>query len=201
MNSDLQPYPEKLTFLEKVQLYLFDDPDKIPSYHQFTEHELKVKKRYSLIFSYWLDKPTLSERKLINYLVNEHSYSKSMAYKDVGTVKVLLGNVRNATKEWQRYKLIAILDRAIELAEAKKDVKNMILAADKLGKYTQLDKEDSIRIPYDEIVPQNFEITGDVSVLGIEPIPNLQERQKRMREKYTGGTVEDAEILSETKDG
>ena len=197
MNNQLKPYPEKLTFFEKLQLYLFDEEDKIPDYHQFTEHELEIKKRYSNVFAYWIDKPTLSEKKITQYIRTEFKLSKTQAYRDLQKIKVLLGNVRNATKEWQRYKLIAMLDKAYEIAERKKNEKNMILAADKLGKYTQLDKEDSQKIPYDEIIPPTWEITGDVTVLHIEPIKNLEEKQKKMREKYGGTLIEEAELVNE----
>jgi len=197
MNNQLKPYPEKLTFFEKLQLYLFDDEDKIPDYHQFTKHELEVKKRYSNVFAYWIDKPSLSEKKIIQYLISEFNLSKTQAYRDLHKIKVLLGNVRNATKEWQRYKLIAMIDKAYEIAEKRKDAKSMILAADKLGKYTQLDKQETQKIPYDEIIPPSWEITGDVKVLNIKPIENLEEKQKKMREKYGGTLIEEAEIVNE----
>ena len=130
-------------------------------------------------------------------MIYEMGMSRSQAYRDIHNVKVLLGNVRNATKEWHRYKLIAMLDKAYEFAERNRDAKGMIMAADKLGKYTQLDKEDTQKIPYDEIVPQPFEITDDVSVLGLKPIENLKEKQRKMREKYGAALIEDAEIVDD----
>jgi hypothetical protein len=190
---------QKLSTFDKIQLYLYDDNTNIPAAHQFSDSEIEIKKRYAAVFTFWIDKPTLSDKKIINYMISELDLSKSQAYRDLYNIKILLGNVRNATKEWQRYKLIAMLDKAYEFAEKKKDAKSMILAADKLGKYTQLDKEDAIKIPYDEIVPQNFDITPDVSVLDLVPIENLQEVQSKMRKKYGGALIEDAEIIDETK--
>ncbi len=189
------PYPDNLTFFEKVQLYLFDDDSRIPDYHKFTPYEMVIKARYANVFSFWIDKPTLSEKAIINYMISELGLKKSQAYSDLHQVKVLLGNVRNATKEWQRYKVIAMIDRAYELAESQKDPKAIIMAADKLGKYTQLDKEEVQKLPYDEIVPQNWEITGDVTVMGLEPIPDLEFKQKKMREKYGGMLIEEAEMV------
>ncbi len=197
MSSKIVPYPDKLTFFEKVQLYLFDDEEKIPTYHKFTTYELSIKKRYANVFAFWIDKPTLSEKKIINYMIGELGVSRSVAYRDLTKIKVLLGNVRNATKEWQRYKVIAMIDRAYEIAESNLSAKDILLAADKLGKYTQLDKEDMQKLPYDEIVPQNWEITGDVTVMGLEPIPDLEFNQKKMREKYGGALIDDAEIVNE----
>jgi len=197
MQKNIVPYPDKLTFFEKVQLYLFDEEDKIPYYHKFTSQELKIKARYANVFAFWIDKPALSEKKIINYMITELGLKKTQAYHDLHQVKILLGNVRNATKEWQRYKVISMIDRAYEIAEAKLNAKDILMAADKLGKYTQLDKEDIQRLPYDEIVPQNWEITGDVKVMGLEPIENLENKQKKMREKYGGMLIEEAEIIDE----
>lgn len=181
-----------LTFFDKLQVYLFDDNHDLPADKMFSEHELEMRRRYQAVFTYWLDKPTLSDKKIIQFMTTSLGLSKPQAYRDMANIKILLGNVRNAAKEWQRYKLIAMLDKAYELAEIRKNPMAMIQAADKLGKYTNLDKEDSQHIPYDEIVPQSFEPTGDVSVLGIEPIPNLRERQQRLREKYGSTLIEDA---------
>lgn len=175
---------DKITLFDKLQLYLFDDNESLPEHLRFNDKELEIKKRYASVFSFWIEKPALSDKKIINFMISELALSKSQAYRDLPNIKVLLGNVRNANKEWHRYKLISMLDKAYELAEKRGDVKAMILAADKLGKYTQLDKEDVQRIPYEEIVPQTFEPTGDISVLGQDPIHNLDERQRKLREKY-----------------
>jgi hypothetical protein len=197
MNERGMIQTERLSFMEKIQLYLFDENENIPEEHRFSAEQLQIKKRYATVFSYWIDKPTLSDRKIVFFMQTELGVSKPQAYRDIAAVKLLLGNVRNATKEWQRFKLISMIDKAYEIAERSKDAKAMILAADKLGKYTQLDKEDSLQIPYDEIVPQPFEFTGDVTVLGLKPISNLKEKQKHLREKYGSSLIEDAEILEQ----
>jgi hypothetical protein len=196
MNND-----RALTLFEKLQMHLFNDENDLPPERIFTKQELVIRERYMNVFTFWLDKPTLSDKKIIQYMITNLGISKRQAYYDVDKIKVLLGNVRNATKEWQRYKLISMLDRAYELAEVKKMPIAMIMAADKLGKYTNLDKEDALHIPYDEIVPQSFEPTGDVSVLGIQPIPDLKERQRQMREKYGSTMIEETSYEMLEEDG
>ena len=184
--------PNKMTLFERLQLHLFDENDKIPEHLRFNDLELEIKKRYMTVFTFWLEKPMLSEKKLIQFMMTNLGVSKVQAWRDIAKIKVLLGNVQNAKKEWQRFKVIAILDRALEIAETKKNEMAMIKAAQILGKYTQLDKEETLPIPYDEIVPQSFEPTGDVSVLGIQPIKNLKERQRKLREKYGSTLIEEA---------
>ena len=184
--------PNKMSLFDRLQMHLFNDNDKVPAHHRFSEHELEIKKRYMATFTFWLEKPMLSDKKIIQFMVSNFGISKAMAWHDLGKIKILLGNVQNANKHWQRYKMIAILDRALEIAEATKDSQAMIRAAQILGKYTQLDKEEAQEIPYGEIVPQNFEPTGDVSVLGLQPMKDLKERQKKLREKYGSMLIEEA---------
>jgi len=194
--SKLIPYPDKLNTFDKIQMYLMEDDANIPDYHKFNNKEEKLRKLYSGIFTYWIEHPTLSDKKICNFIVSEYKLSEPTVYKYLNAVKILLGNVRNANKQWQRYKVIAMLDRAYELAERKQDAKAIILAADRLGKYTQLDKEDTLKIPYDEIVPQNWIITDDVSILGLPPIDNLEAKQRELRIKYGSTAIEDAEIIN-----
>lgn len=183
--------PNKMTLFDRLQMHLFDDNEKIPEHLRFSEQELEIKKRYMTVFTFWLEKPMISDKKIIQFMTVNLGISKVHAWRDLAKIKILLGNVQNANKEWQRFKLIAILDRAFEIAEATKNPMAMIKAAQILGKYTQLDKEEAQSIPYDEIVPQNFEPTGDVSVLGIQPMKDLKDRQKKLREKYGSTPIEE----------
>ena len=62
----------------------------------------------------------------------------------------------------------------------------MVMAADKYGKYNQLDKEDAERLPWEEMIVQRFEITSDPTVIGIKPQPNIKEKIQKMKDKYFG---------------
>lgn len=181
---------EKLTFFDKIQLYLFNDENDPPAELIFNNKELRIRTRYQNVFVYWIDKPNLSDKKILQFMVSSLGISKRQAYRDIIIIKILLNDVRSATKKWQRYKVIYMLDEAYELAEMNHDEMGMIKAADLLGKYTNLDKEDAPGIPYDEIVPQPFEPTDDVSVLGIKPIENLKERQEQLRKEYDSDLLE-----------
>lgn len=186
---------------DKIQKHLFDDD--IPLHEiQLSAHELVIRDRYRHIFTYWLEKPTLSDKKIVQYIQHEFGLSKTQAYRDMLSVKILLGNVKNASKDWHRYKLLSMVDETYQMAKDKRNPVAMAAVIDKLGKYTQLDKEDQERIPYDEIVPQNFDPTDDVSVLGIRPIKNLRQKQAEMRKKYGGSRIEEAEyeMLENEKD-
>ena len=61
----------------------------------------------------------------------------------------------------------------------------MIMAADKLGKYNQLDKPDANELPFDEIAVQQFVPTDDPTSLGLKRDPDIREKKRRMLEKYS----------------
>jgi hypothetical protein len=72
----------------------------------------------------------------------------------------------------------------------------MIMAADKIGKYTMLDKDDSERMPWNEIVPPEFEASSDINVLNPKLFsPDIEERRKKLRAKYSG--AEDVEFTEQ----
>ena len=84
-----------------------------------------------------------------------------IAYQDIQILKILLGDIKNAGKEWHRHRVISMVMEAFEMAKLTQDPKAMIMAADKLGKYTRLDKEDAVTMPWDEIIPLPVEPTND----------------------------------------
>jgi len=165
------------------------------------EEEKKIKIRWEAAFTKWLDEPALTTKAMVSFLMSTYGISKRMAYYDINSVLLLLGNVTNASKEWHRFVAMDMIKKGyalVEQADGSLDVKRglaMIRAGEALGKVTRLDKSDGDPIPYGEIVPQSFEPTGDISVLGIKPIDNLKERQEKLRQKYGATNIEDAQIM------
>ncbi len=170
----------KTDTLEICRKYLFDNPkEKLPL--QINERLIRIR----AAFVHWTEFPMKGDIEIRDFIMDEYDLSKSQAYDDLGIIKVLLGNVKNAGKEWQRYTVIEMIKLAFDMAKTKQDSKAMILAADKLGKYTQLHLPDVDPIPYDDIVPQPFEPTSDPSAVGLKPVNNLKERIQALREKYS----------------
>lgn len=177
--------------LKKIEKSLFHDPDgKV----KLSDKEEEVKLRLKDLFTQRLEKPYRQDIELINYMKNTYDVSQGTAFYYVQASKLLFGNVAAAEKEWNRYAVENMLREAFEKAKDAGDAKNMIYAADKLGKYSRLDQDEGEKIPWGEIKPQSFEPTGDVTILGITPIENLREQQKRLREKYLG-RIEDAKVV------
>ena len=172
----------KRNTLDKFHNVMFVDFDE----SVLTLDEREMLRRYRAVFTLSLENPSMTDTKLRDYLMEEFGVNMATAYRDLSNVRVLLGNVQNAGKEWIRYIVNETLKKAIEDAKllGKNGIKLMILAADKLGKYNRLDKEDATELPWDEIIPQTIEPTTDPTVLGIKPLANKEEEIRRMYEKY-----------------
>lgn len=168
-----------------------------------------VKERYERGFTKWMDDPSLTETEMRKYLMAEFNVSYTQSHRDMEMIKFMLGNVSNAAKEWHRYTANDMIkqgyalikdrynDEGEPVAIKEIDVKRalaMIKAGEAIVKANRLDKEDPEEIPYDDIVPQTFEATGDVSVLGIKPVDNLKGLQDKIRRKY-GDIIEDANTM------
>lgn len=164
--------------LEVCRKYLFEDVDKIPDAYRDRIRRVRVG------FNYWYEFPTKSRTDVRDVIVGEFKVSTRTAYEDIQIAETLLGNIKNPERAWIRYRVNSMLEEAFALAAEQEDPKGMSLAADKLGKYNQLDKPESDPIPFDEIVPQPFEPSEDPSVLGIKKDPAIREKKRKMLEKY-----------------
>ena len=178
--------------IKKISKSLFSDPTNKA---KLSVKEMEIKKRFVYAFHYMLENPEKKDIDLANLIIEEFGIGRAQAYADINNVKILFGNVQRSQKEWDRYAVTEMLREAYNRAKTANDTKNMIYAADKLGKYTRIDQEDAMDLPYGEIVPPDIEPTSDVSSLGIKPIPDLKEKQRKLREKY--GKTEDAKIIDE----
>ena len=73
-------------------------------------------------------------------------------------------------------------------------------AASSYAKFNRVDLEDEHKLPYEEIVIQPFVATDDPSVLGIKPLPNLQQKIDDMLKKYTAETADIEDVECEEVD-
>lgn len=141
--------------------------------------------RYRDCFTQSLERPTISDTELRDYLVNHYDISQSQAYRDIGHIRILLGNVKNMSREWARYIMNETLKKAIEQAKEEGNLTALILAVDKLAKYNNLDKEEIQEIPWDDIEIQQIEPTMDPSILGMPALENRDETIGRLLKKYS----------------
>jgi hypothetical protein len=184
---------EDQTKFDKIQLSLFDES----ALEKLTPKELELRNRYQNIFTVWHENPFWSDKDMVRYIRQELGLGKTQAYQDLSKVKMILGNVNNAAKEWQRYAVIEMAKETYNLAKKRGDLKAMAMALDKLGKYTRLDQNDVDLIPWDQIIPPEFENTDDVEVLKIIRPAGFEEKVNKLKKKYLGEdlNIEEANVI------
>lgn len=125
--------------------------------------------------------------------------SFSQVIKDIAVVERMIAYDQDPTgdprKVWYRYFITEVTKKAIAVAQAKGDAYTMAYASNILGKHQQTDKEDAVKLPYDEIIPFIPEITTDPSVIGIKPIDNIEELKEKMLKKYGISDIQEAQII------
>ena len=109
---------------------------------------------------------------------------KSQAYADLSIIKSLLPLLSSASRDFHRFRFNEMILETYQMAKARKDTKTMEKAASSYAKFNRVDLEDEQALPYDLIVVQPFTATSDPRVLGIKPIPNVEEKIAAMLKKY-----------------
>ena len=72
-----------------------------------------------------------------------------------------------------------------QMAKKRKDTKTMEKAATSYAKFNRIDIEDEQSVPYHMIVVQPFFPTTDPRVVGITPVPNIDERIRKLTQELT----------------
>ena len=145
--------------------------------------------RYRHAFHTMLECPWTSTSELRDELMNRYGISESQAYRDIQNLEILKGNVQNTAQSFQLYKINQALDLALKLAIENKDPEAIAKVSAVIGKYNRLDKEQSIRIPTEDIIPPAIEFTSNPEILGIKISDRVKENPRAYIEslinKYT----------------
>jgi len=190
--------PKPQTLFDKLQRTFFEEDEKV--LQKLTEQEKAIRTRYMGTFTVWLENPTYTDKQIVTFMMKEFGIEKAQAYRDISRIKVMLGNIRNAGKEWHRFVVVQMCQEAYNRAKQLDDPKAMAMAADKLGKYTRCDQLEADQLPFDQIVPPQLEATNDIEVLGFKRDPNIDKKRDKLRRKYGKG-VEDAIMVEAMEDG
>lgn len=160
------------------------------------EKVLRVREMYN----WFISNPDATDREFVAELCQRHSISKVTAYSDLAIVKTLLPTLASASRDFHRWRYNEMILATYKMAEKRKDTKTMERAASSYAKHNRVDLEDEQAMPYDKIVPQNFTATDDPRVLGIEPIPNIQDKISAMIQKYRAETIDIDDVEFEEVD-
>lgn len=144
------------------------------------------------LYTFWLNYPNTKDVDIVRELRKRYGISQNIAYQDLRIIKTLLGEINKSSRDFYRYKFNKMIERAYEVADRKGDAKAMAAASAAYGKFNKLDKEDPQDLGYDKIIPQNFEITDDPSILGYKKIPDVKERINKII-KEMGQDIQDVQ--------
>lgn len=181
----------KSSLFDKIQLWLDDENVT------FTEKEQEMKDRIFAVFSVKIRNPTWSDHKVARFITKKWPVTESLIMKDCILVESMIGKTRAADKRWVRFFIGEVCKKAIDIAEKNGDAYAMAHAAGIMGKYNLADKEDKDEASYDDITPFIPEITTDISILGLKPIPQLEQKKSELMRKYGLNKVTEAEIIQD----
>lgn len=156
--------------------------------------------RIRALYCYLISNPDAKDRQCIEHDVSVYGISQSSAYNDLAIIKALLPMLSKASRDFHRWRANEMLLETYRKAKELKDTKTMEKAASSYAKYNRVDLEDEQILPYEEIVVQPFTATDDPTPLGIKPIPNIQERIKKMLDKYIAESIDIQDVEFEECD-
>lgn len=184
--------------LEICRLDLFTAEDELRERYpdSIVTRVLRVREEYN----WFLSNPDAKDRQFVENAVSRFGISKSLVYNDLGIVKMLLPHLAQASRDFHRYRYNEMILETFQMAKKRKDTKTMEKAASSYAKFNRVDLEDEQAVPYDLIVVQPFTATDDPSVLGIKPMPRLQERIQELLHKYQAENIDIADIEYEEAD-
>lgn len=184
--------------LELCRSDLFTKEDELrQAYPQLlVDKVLRVRDMYN----WCIANPDAKDRQFVEQELSRYDISKVVAYSDLAIVKTLLPTLATASRDFHRWRYNEMILETYQMAKKRKDTKTMEKAASSYAKYNRIDLEDEQAVPYEMIVVQPFTATSDPTVLGIKPIPNINDKIKAMLNKYRAETIDIEDIECEDAD-
>lgn len=137
------------------------------------------------LYHFWLEHPTLQDKAIVEENIRRYGVKKTQAYDDVSIVKVCIGAISRSSTDWYRYIFLQRAEEGFKMAREKESPVAFAKVLTALGKFTRLDKDETIRPDYSVIKPVEFTFTADPTVAGVKPIPDLDKKVREYLKKYT----------------
>ena len=124
--------------------------------------------------------PDAKDRQFVDEERTRYGLFLVTAYADLKIVKAILPNMGEASRDFHRWRYNEMILETYQMAKKRKDTKTMEKAATSYAKFNRIDIEDEQSVPYHMIVVQPFFPTTDPRVVGINPVPNIDERIRKL---------------------
>ena len=101
--------PKKDPTYDRIERALFKDKEDASNI--LSQREMEIKNRMMLCVSKKMEDPLIQDTELVNFLMNgcggnTDAVSQSQAYRDIGMINRLVGNIQLAAKAWYRYMIV-----------------------------------------------------------------------------------------------
>lgn len=122
---------------DRIYAY-YKNPKRFP----LTDKQNELKERWLAAFS--LRQNWHSREQAANVLMEKYNISRAQAYRDLKTGERLFGNVMKADRDGSLAILLEYSHKYLLMAVKAKDLKAIGKALELMGKYSEVDKENSI---------------------------------------------------------
>ena len=180
----------------RIDLFTAENELRLKYDERIVLRVLRIREEYN----WFLSNPDAKDRQFVELVVSRHGICRTQAFSDLAIVKALLPQLAQASRDFHRYRFNEMILETYQMAKKRKDTKTMEKAASSYAKFNRVDLEDEQAVPYDLIVVQPFTATDDPSVLGIKPLPRLQERIAELLHKYQAENIDIEDIEFEEAD-
>lgn len=152
------------------------------------------------IYFYWIRNPKLNERQIVDVLRKQYGLRLSQAYEDAQMLRICIGNIQQVTRQWLQWVFLQKCEEGFEMARSTGDINAFAKMLSTFARGAKIAKEENTAPEYGQIVPQQFTVTTDPSVAGFKRIPNIQEKARRLLQKYAAETEEPIAAYEEVKE-
>lgn len=184
--------------LEIARTDLYTDKEEL--LQKFPEAQVNHILRLRDMVTWSIANPEMRDRQFVAEFKARYSLSTVTCYADLKVVKALLPNLADTARDYHRWRYNEMILETYQMAKSRKDTKTMERAATSYAKYNRIDIEDEAAVPYNMIVVQPFVPTMDPKVLGIKPIPNIDERIKKLTQELSQSHPDTQQIEYEEGD-
>ena len=132
------------------------------------------------MYTWAMENPSQSDRAFIERFRQQYPLSLTALYNDLNIVKTLVPIFAEKNKDFYRWKVSQVLEEVIDTAREQEDLKTMERAASSLARVNRVEEPDPETVPYEDIVPNAFVLSGDPRDAGLTPMKTKEERLKKL---------------------
>lgn len=169
--------------LDNYQNWLALDEDQLIEEHVPAQTIERVI-RFRALYTYWCRFSSRSPREIVEMDMAQFKVSESQAYDDIHCIKIIMGNLQEASKKFWRWRINQMIEQDRLAAKRAGDHRSVASMQKNLIKNNLTDKEDTPDLAFDKIVPLEIVATDDPSVIGIKKLPNLRGLIRKYIKKF-----------------